>query len=70
MHIPTVPPLPLRHPAAVGRVGAIGRPASVLPSASRPGSGRRRSLVAAITALVRPLLRHLLRPLAARSVSG
>jgi hypothetical protein len=66
MHIPTVPPLPLRHPAAVGRVGAIGRPATVLPAAPRPDSGHRRPLLAAIAALVRPLLR----PLAARSVSG
>lgn len=66
MHIPTVPPLPLRHPAAVGRVGAIGRPATILPGSPQQGSGGRRSLLAAIAALVRPLLR----PLAARSASG
>lgn len=62
MHIPTVPPLPLRHPAAIGRVGAIGRPATVLPGTPRPASGRRRSIPAAIAAI--------LRPLAARLVSG
>ncbi len=66
MHIPTVPPLPLRHPAAIGRVGSIGRPATVLPASPRSDGRRRRSLRAAIAALVRPLLR----PLAARSVSG
>ena len=62
MHIPTVPPLPLRPPAAIGRVGAIGRPATVLPAAPRRGSGQRRSVPAAIAAF--------LRPFAARLVSG
>lgn len=75
MHIPTVPPLPLqlprqfpRHsPVAFGRIGAIGRPATVLPASPQPqgggGSGRwRLSLAAAFAAL--------LRPFAARSVSG
>jgi hypothetical protein len=66
MHIPTVPPLPLRHPAAVGRVGSIGRPATVLPAAARPTGRRPRSLLAAAAAVVRSILR----PLAARSVSG
>jgi hypothetical protein len=66
MHIPTVPPLPLHHPAAIGRVGSIGRPATVLPAAPRQENGHRRSLGAAIAALVRPLLR----PLVARTASG
>jgi hypothetical protein len=75
MHIPTVPPLPLqlpRHfplhpPVAFGRLGAMGRPATVQPASVQPrgggGSGRwRLSLAAAFAAL--------LRPFAARSVSG
>jgi hypothetical protein len=66
MHIPTVPPLPLRHPAAVGRVGSVGRPATVPPAAAGPRGPRRRSLPAAVAAAVRSILR----PLAARSVSG
>lgn len=62
MHIPLVPPLPLHPPAAVGRIGAVGRPMAVLPAGPGLRPIRRRGFW--------PALAMLLRPLAARSVSG
>jgi hypothetical protein len=66
MHIPLVPPLPLHPPAAVGRIGAIGRPTAVLPTGPSGGPIRRRGWRATLAVA----LSALLRPLAARSVSG
>lgn len=62
MHIPSVPPQPVRLPPAVGRIGALGRPAVVAP-APPSAAGRRRPLLSAALAAV-------LRPLAARLVTG
>ena len=73
MHIPTVPPLPLRLPAA-GRIGSVGRPMTVPPAGPRRRGGARRRILstpcATLAGLLRPLLRPFLRPLAARSISG